>query len=326
MKKRILSGMRPTGKLHLGHYAGVLENWVRLQDEYENFHLVADWHVLTTDFEHTDQIRELSREMVLDWLAAGIDPVKSPIFIQSEVKEHSELFLILAMLVTVPRLERNPAVKEQARSLNLEENISYGHLGYPVLQAADILLYRANLVPVGEDQLPHIELCREIARRFNKTYGYTFKIPEAKLTQFARLPGPDGKRMSKSQGNVILMSDPPEQVFSVVRTAITDPAKIRKNDPGNPEICNVFTWQQKFNPAEIEEIERDCRSGVLGCVPCKKNCAEKISAYLAPIQERRERLSADGNLVEDIIAEGNRRAQAEAAHTMIAVYEAMGMG
>ena len=323
MKKRILSGMRPTGKLHIGHLAGALENWVSLQDTYENFHLVADWHVLTTSYEKTGIINEMSIEMVIDWLAAGIDPVKSPIFIQSQIKEHAELFLLFSMLVTVPRLERNPAVKEQAKSLNIEDNISYGHLGYPVLQAADILLYRANLVPVGEDQLPHIELCREIARKFNKTYEYVFKLPEAKLTQFPRLPGPDGKRMSKSLGNIILMSAGPEDVFKVVRTAVTDPEKIRKNDPGHPEICNVFTWHQKFNPEEIPQIETDCKSGVLGCVDCKKSCAERISAYLAPIREKRLEFEKNLDLVKDIIEDGNQRARIEAVKTMEAVYQAM---
>ncbi|MBC8491060.1 MAG: tryptophan--tRNA ligase [Candidatus Marinimicrobia bacterium] len=323
MKKRILSRMRPTGKLHIGHLVGALENWVSLQETYENFHLVADWHVLTTSLEKTDKIHDLSLEMVTDWLAAGIDPEKSPVFIQSQIKEHAELFLLFSMLVTVPRLERNPAVKEQAKSLNIEDNISYGHLGYPVLQAADILLYRANLVPVGEDQLPHIELCREIARKFNKTYDKVFRLPEAKLTNFPRLPGPDGKRMSKSLGNVILMSDTPDEVFKVVRTAITDPAKIRRNDPGNPEICNVFTWHKKFNPGGIPEIDRDCRSGALGCVDCKKKCAKQISAYLAPIQEKRMQYVNDPDLVKDIIAEGNRRARIEAAKTMEAVHKAM---
>jgi len=326
MKKRILSGMRPTGKLHLGHLTGALENWVSLQEEYDNFHLVADWHVLTTDIDKSHEIDKLSLEMVLDWLAAGIDPEKSPIFLQSQVKEHAELFLILSMLVTVPRLERNPAVKEQARSLNIEDNITYGHLGYPVLQAADILLYRANLVPVGEDQLPHIELCREIARKFNKTYDYTFRVPDAKLTKFPRLPGPDGKRMSKSLGNVILMSDPSVRVMEIVKTAITDPKKIRKNDPGNPEICNVFHWHRKFNPVEIEQIETDCRSGALGCVECKKNCADKISDYLTPIQERRKIFSENMDNVRDILNDGINRARKEAEITMSRVREVMGMG
>ena len=326
MKKRILSGMRPTGKLHLGHLVGALENWVELQAEYQNFHLVADWHVLTTNLENTEHIRQLTEEMVVDWIAAGIDPEKSPVFVQSEVKEHAELFLIFSMLVTVARLERNPAVKEQARSLGLEEQISYGHLGYPVLQAADILLYQADLVPVGEDQMPHIELCREIARRFNRLYGEVFKLPNGKLTQFPRLPGPDGKRMSKSLGNVMLLSDPPEQLFQVVRSAITDPQKIRKNDPGNPEICNVFHWHRKFNRNEVPEIEEDCHSGKLGCVPCKKQCAQKIAEYLEPVRQRRNEIAQNMSRVRDIIQIGNETARIEAIRTMESVRKAMGIG
>ncbi len=318
--------MRPTGKLHLGHLVGALENWVGLQEEYQNFHLVADWHVLTTDYENSHRVKELTEEMVVDWIAGGIDPEKSVIFLQSQVKEHAELFLILSMLVTLARLERNPTVKEQARSLKIEDRITYGHLGYPVLQAADILLYQADMVPVGEDQLPHIELTREIARRFNKTYDQVFRLPQGKLTKFPRLPGPDGNRMSKSLGNVILMSDEPEQVRKVVMSAITDPAKIRKNDPGHPEICNVFTWHKKFNPEEAAQIEADCKSGKLGCVADKKRCAEKISAYLAPIQERRSKLLTDMKGIRDLIEAGNRRARSEAERTMEALRQAMGMG
>jgi len=326
MKKRILSGMRPTGKLHLGHLVGALENWVDLQDEYQNFHLVADWHVLTTDFEHTGLIEGMTLEMVIDWIAAGIDPEKSPIFIQSEVKEHAELFLIFSMLTTVARLERNPAVKEQAKSLGLEDSISYGHLGYPVLQAADILLYQAHLVPVGEDQLPHIELCREIARKFNRIYGKTFRVPEGKLTRFPRLPGPDGKRMSKSLGNVILLSDPPDQIRKVVMTAVTDPEKIRRNDPGHPEICNVYHWHRKFNPGEVPQIEEDCKSGALGCVDCKKNCAGKMAGFLAPIHEKRAALVKDLDYVRDVLTDGTKRARTEAQKTMEEVHKSMRVG
>lgn len=326
MKKRILSGMRPTGKLHLGHLVGALENWVDLQDEYQNFHLVADWHVLTTDFEHTGLIDGMTIEMVIDWIAAGIDPEISPIFIQSEVKEHAELFLIFSMLTTVARLERNPAVKEQAKSLGLEESISYGHLGYPVLQAADILLYQAHLVPVGEDQMPHIELCREIARKFNRIYGKTFRVPEGKLTRFPRLPGPDGKRMSKSLGNVILLSDPPDQIRKVVMTAVTDPEKIRRNDPGHPEICNVYHWHRKFNPGEVPQIEEDCKSGALGCVDCKKNCADKMAVFLAPIHEKRAALVKDLDYVRDVLTDGTKRARTEAQKTMEEVHKSMRVG
>jgi len=325
MKKRILSGMRPTGRLHLGNYVGALENWVNLQQEYENFHLVADWHLLTTNLD-TSEIERHTIDMVIDWLSAGIDPEKSPIFVQSKIKEHAELFLIFSMLVTVPRLERNPTVKEQARDLGLENNMSYGHLGYPVLQAADILLYKAHLVPVGEDQLPHIELTREIARRFNATYGEVFVIPSGRVTEFSRLPGLDGRKMSKSLGNTILLSDSPEQILAKVKQAITDPLKIRRGDPGRPEICNVFTYHRKFNPDQVPEIERACRSGALGCVEDKKNLAKKLSDYLAPFRDKRSYYEQHIGEVKDIIAHGNTIAQKVASETMAEVHQAMKIG
>lgn len=325
MKKRILSGMRPTGRLHLGNYVGALENWVSLQNEYENFHLIADWHLLTTNLDTSD-IERNTIEMVIDWLSAGIDPERSPIFVQSKIKEHAELHLIFSMLVTVPRLERNPTVKEQARDLGLENNMSYGHLGYPVLQAADILLYKAHLVPVGEDQLPHIELTREIARKFNATYGEVFIVPSGRVTEFSRLPGLDGRKMSKSLGNTILLSDSPEQILAKVKQAITDPLKIRRGDPGRPEICNVFTYHRKFNPAEVPEIERDCRSGALGCVDCKKNLATKLSLYLAPFREKRSYYEQHLGKIKEIIDHGNTVAQRVASETMAQVHQAMKIG
>lgn len=318
--------MRPTGRLHLGNYVGALENWVRLQGEYQNFHMVADWHTLTTSYEDTSTIANDTTEMVIDWLAAGIDPNRSVVFVQSQVKEHAELFLLFAMLVTVPRLERNPTVKEQARDLGLESRMSYGHLGYPVLQAADILIYRAHAVPVGEDQVPHVELTREIARRFNALYGEVFPEPEALLTEFARLPGLDGNRMSKSVGNTILLADDPKEIQWKVMTAVTDPQKIRRGDPGRPEVCLVFTFHRKFNPDEVGEIERDCRSGALGCVVCKKNLAGKLASYLRPIRERRNYFAAHMDEVQEIIAEGNARARAAAAETMALVRAAMRIG
>lgn len=325
MKKRILSGMRPTGKLHLGNYVGALENWVQLQGEYENFHLVADWHLLTTNLD-TSNIEANTIDMVIDWLSAGIDPNISPIFVQSQIKEHAELFLLLSMLVTVPRLERNPTVKEQAKDLGLENNMAFGHLGYPVLQAADILVYKAHLVPVGEDQLPHIELTREIARRFNSTYGEVFVIPNGKVTEFSRLPGLDGRKMSKSLGNTILLSDEPAVILDKVKRAITDPQKIRLGDPGRPEICNVFTYHQKFNPHEVPEIERDCRSGALGCVACKKNLATKLAAYLEPFREKRRHFESHVAEIRDIIAQGNATARKVAAQTMDEVHRVMKLG
>jgi tryptophanyl-tRNA synthetase len=323
-RKTILSGMRPTGKLHLGHLVGALENWVALQGEYQNYHLIADYHALTTNLD-SSKIYQNSVDMVIDWIAAGIDPTTSPIFRQSQVKEHTELHLIFSMLITAARLERNPAVKEQVRDLNIE-NITYGHLGYPVLQAADILLYKGDLVPVGEDQLPHVEISREIARRFNSQYGEVFPEPEAKLTPFARLPGLDGRRMSKSLGNTILLSDPPGEIQKKVRTAITDPQKVRKNDPGRPEICLVFTYHQRFNPAEVPAIERDCRSGALGCVECKRRIAERIAETLAPFRERRAYFEAHPREISGILADGEERARTRARLTMGEVRTAMKLG
>ncbi|NOY78161.1 MAG: tryptophan--tRNA ligase [Calditrichaeota bacterium] len=324
--KRILSGMRPSGKLHLGNYTGALENWVQNQGKFQNFHLVADWHVLTTSVEDTSHIWEDSIEMIIDWLAVGIDPEKSVIFVQSHVKEHAELFLLFSMLVTVPRLQRNPTVKEQIRELHLEDRVSFGHLGYPVLQAADILIYRAHYVPVGEDQVPHVELTREIARRFNSLYGEVFPEPQPMLTVFSRLPGLDGTKMSKSKENTILLSDDPQTIQKKVRTAVTDPQKIHMGDPGHPDICTVFTYHKKFNPSEVPEIEENCKKGILGCVACKKNLAQKLADYLAPFREKRAELEQNRKKIRDIIEDGNERARKEARETMGAVREAMKIG
>jgi tryptophanyl-tRNA synthetase len=322
-RKTILSGMRPTGKLHLGNYVGVLSNWVKLQEEYECFFEVADWHVLTTGYEDTSAILKDTIEVVTDWLAAGINPETSVVFVQSQVKEHAELHLLLSMLVSVARLERNPTVKEQVRDLGLGENVTYGHLGYPVLQAADIIVYKAHAVPVGEDQLPHLEITREIARRFNTLYGEVFPIPEPLLTRFPRLPGLDGKRMSKSVGNVILLADEPEVIRKKVMTAVTDPAKIRMGDPGHPDICNVFAYHQRFNPKSESDIEERCRSGELGCVECKKVCGTAIADYLAPIRERRKELELNEKSILEILGDGAEKARARARATMDEVRRAM---
>ena len=324
MKKRILSGMRPSGKLNLGNYAGALENWIKLQNEYDNFFFVADWHALTTNPGAAGEVRQNTIDMVIDWLSAGIKP-ENPIFIQSQIKQHAELHLLFSMLITNARLERNPTLKEQVRDLKTE-NISYGQLGYPVLQAADILIYKANVVPVGEDQAPHVEITREIARKFNSTYGDVFPEPETKLTTFARLPGLDGKKMGKSNENYILMSDPEEKIYQKVRTAITDPQKVRRNDQGHPDICNVYWFHKKFNPEEVPQIRKDCESGVLGCVDCKKNCSIKIAQYFAPIRDKRAYYENNLNEVDDIIDAGIKRAREEAAATMTDVYNVMKMG
>jgi len=317
--------MRPTGKLHLGHLVGALENWVALQHSFQNYHLIADYHALTTNPD-TSGLYQNSIEMLIDWLAAGIDPNISPMFRQSRVKEHTELQLLFAMLITSARLERNPTVKDQVRDLNIE-NISYGHLGYPVLQAADILLYKGEVVPVGEDQVPHVEITREIARRFNTQYGKVFPEPEPKLTTFARLPGLDGNmKMSKSAGNTILLSDSPEEIAKRMKTAVTDPQKVRKGDPGRPEVCLVFTYHKKFNPPEVPEIEKNCRSGALGCVDCKLNAAGKIAGYLAPIRERRSYYEDHPAEVKEILAAGETKARGIAKTTMDEVHTAMNLG
>jgi len=317
--------MRPTGKLHLGHLVGALENWVALQHSFQNYHLIADYHALTTNLD-TSGLYQNSIEMLIDWLAAGIDPKISPVFRQSQVKEHTELQLLFAMLITSARLERNPTVKDQVRDLNIE-NISYGHLGYPVLQAADILLYKGEVVPVGEDQVPHVEITREIARRFNAQYGKVFPEPEPKLTTFARLPGLDGNmKMSKSAGNTILLSDSPEEIAKRMKTAVTDPQKVRRGDPGRPEICLVFTYHKKFNPPEVPEIEKNCRSGALGCVDCKLNAARKIADYLAPIRERRKHYEDHPAEVKEILAAGETTARGIAKTTMDEVHTAMNLG
>ena len=317
--------MRPTGKLHLGHLVGALENWVSLQNQYQNFHLVADYHALTTSLATAD-IYQNSIDMVTDWLAAGIDPDRSPIFRQSQIKEHTELHLLFSMLITAARLERNPTVKDQVRDLHIE-NISYGHLGYPVLQAADILLYKGEVVPVGEDQVPHVEITREIARRFNAEYGAVFPEPEAKLTRFARLPGLDGSmKMSKSAGNTILLADSPAEITAKLKKAVTDPQKIRKGDPGRPDVCLVFTYHKKFNEPETAEIDAACRSGALGCVDCKLNAARRIAEALAPIRERRAHYEAHPEKVKEVLQAGESVASEVAGNTMTEVRTVMKLG
>lgn len=316
--------MRPTGKLHLGHLVGALENWVSLQNDYRNYHLIADYHALTTNPD-TSGIAANSTEMLIDWLSAGVNPSLSPVFRQSQIKEHTELHLIFSMLVTTARLERNPTLKEQVRDLKLD-TIVYGHLGYPVLQAADILLYKGEVVPVGEDQLPHIEITREIARKFNQQYKTVFPEPVAKLTKFARLPGLDGRRMSKSVGNTILLSDSPQTITEKMKKAVTDPQKIRKGDPGRPDICLVFAYHNKFNLSEVAEIRKGCESGALGCVDCKLNCAAHIIEALAPLREKRTYYESHPDEVADILADGERKAKAVAKTTMEEVHTAMGIG
>ncbi|RKY70930.1 MAG: tryptophan--tRNA ligase [Candidatus Latescibacterota bacterium] len=333
MKGRILSGMRPTGRLHLGNYEGALRNWVALQEDYEMFCMIADWHALTTEYEHPQEVRKITKEVALDYVAAGLDPERVTIFVQSDVKQHAELHLLFSMITPTPWLVRNPTIKEQARAMGLIEDeeevtkINYGLLGYPVLQAADILIYRADAVPVGEDQVPHIELTREIARRFNHLYGEFFPEPEPILTKVPRLPGLDGRKMSKSLGNVVYLSDPPDSVKGKVRTMFTDPMRIKKEDPGDPEVrgCPVFLYHKLYNPNEVLEIEEDCKAARLGCVECKGRLAEKLSEFLGPIQERRREAEAREGYIEEVLEEGARRARSEAEATMEKVRELMGL-
>jgi len=334
MKGRILSGMRPTGRLHLGNYEGALRNWVALQEDYEMFCMIADWHALTTEYEHPQEVRKITKEVALDYIAAGLDPERVTIFVQSDVKQHAELHLLFSMITPTPWLVRNPTIKEQARAMGLIEDeeevtkINYGLLGYPVLQAADILIYRADAVPVGEDQVPHIELTREIARRFNHLYGKFFPEPEPILTKIPRLPGLDGRKMSKSLGNVVYLSDPPDSVKGKVRTMFTDPMRIKKEDPGDPEVrgCPVFLYHKLYNPNEVLEIEEDCKAARLGCVECKGRLAEKLSEFLGPIQERRREAEAREGYIEEVLEEGARRARSEAEATMEKVRGLMGLG
>ena len=319
-RPRVLSGMRPTGKLHLGNLVGALQNWIRLQDQYESFHFVADWHMLTTEYADTAELQSNILEMVTDWLAVGLDPEKATFFVQSRLPEHAELYLIFGMVTPLGWLERVPTYKEQLDNLQGRDLHTYGFLGYPVLQAADILMYKADYVPVGEDQVPHVELTREIARRFNQFYGEIFPEPQSLLTPSPRLRGTDGRKMSKSYGNAIFLSDPPDVVDKKVRGMMTDPARKRRYDKGNPDVCPVFDHHKLFSPPEvIERVDRECRTAELGCVDCKKMMAHYLNEYLAPIQERRKVYERDPQKVWDVLAAGTEKARCVAQQTMVNV-------
>lgn len=318
--------MRPSGKLHLGHYLGVLVNWEKLQADHDCFFFAADWHALTTEYEDTGVIRESVDDMIIDWMAAGIDPKKATLFIQSHVPEHAELHLLLSMITPLPWLERNPTYKEQLREQASRDLHTYGFLGYPVLQAADILMYDASLVPVGIDQVPHLELTREIARRFNFLYREVFAIPEAYLTETPKLMGTDNRKMSKTYGNAILLSDSAEEVWAKVKPMVTDPARVRRTDPGNPEICNVFAYHKIFSDeGTIGKVDVGCRTAGIGCIECKRWMFEHMEKVLAPIRERRRRIVESGVSVRDILEEGTERARSTAAAKMKAVRDAVGI-
>lgn len=325
--KIVVSGMRPTGRLHLGHLLGTLRNWVALQKDFDCHFFVADWHVLTTDYERPADVDEFVHEMVLDWLAAGIDPERSIVFRQSDVVEHAELALLLGMLTPVPWLERNPTYKDQKNQLEGRDLSTYGFLGYPVLQAADILMYKAGVVPVGIDQVPHVELTRDIARRFNHLYGDVLPEPEPKLSPTPKVPGLDGRKMSKSYGNAIQLDEDPESIETRLGRMVTDPARARLKDPGNPAECPAFHLHQVYcSEEEIERVSEGCRTAGIGCLDCKKVMIPHLLEDLAPHRERRAELAARKGYVAEVLATGADRARAAARATMDEVRGAMQLG
>jgi tryptophanyl-tRNA synthetase len=321
-RKRIVSGMRPTGRIHLGHVHGALENWKELTRDYDCFYFIADWHALTSDYADTGGIRENAHEIIIDWIAVGLDPDIATFFVQSQILEHAELHLLFSMITPLPWLERNPTYKEQLRELTQKDVYTYGFLGYPVLQAADILIYKANGVPVGEDQAPHVELTREIARRFNHVFGEVFPVPDLLLAPTSKLLGLDRRKMSKSYGNAIFLSDDAETVRTKVSQMVTDPQRARKSDPGDPSICNVYAFHEFYtDPGAVRQIEADCRKAEIGCVACKKRMAENLNRALEPIREKRRALEADPDTVRAVMAQGTEKARAIARKTMEEVRE-----
>jgi tryptophanyl-tRNA synthetase len=317
MKKRILSGMRPTGKLHLGHLVGALENWVKLQEEYDCLFMVADWHALMSEYEDPKALKDNVLDNVVDWLACGISPDKSAIFIQSHVKEHLELHMIFSLITPLGLLERCPTYKEQMREITNRDLSTYGFLGYPVLQAADILLYKADAVPVGEDQLPHLELTRQIARKFNNIYKEElFPEPKALLTKEKKLLGLDGRKMSKSYGNTIAISESPDSIRGKVMNMFTDPARVKRTDPGHPDKCNLHNYYQVFAPEREKEIAELCSQAKIGCTDCKKELAEMLIRLLAPVQEKRAELLKDKDTIFDILKAGEKVARVTAEETV----------
>jgi tryptophanyl-tRNA synthetase len=324
MTKKVFSAMRPTGKLHLGHLVGTLKNWVSLQKSFQCIFSIADWHALMSEYENSKELRGYGTDMVIDWIACGIDPDQSILYLQSDVVEHLELQMFLSCLTPLGWLERNPTYKEQLREITSRDLQTYAFLGYPVLQAADILLYKADAVPIGEDQLPHLELCREIARRFNSTYKKEiFHDCRAILTSTPKLLGSDNRKMSKSYGNTINLSDSEKEVESKVVSMITDPQRIRKTDPGHPEECNVYSYYQVFAPTQAPEAHEWCSKALKGCVDCKKNLSVHINKELAPIREKRARLEKDKDAIGDILKEGAKKARGLAQKTMAEVREAV---
>ncbi len=324
MSNRVLSGMQPSGRLHLGNLLGALENWKELQDQFECFFFVADWHALSTNYADTSRIKEYTEGLLIDWLAAGIDPQRSTVFVQSTVPEHAILHLLLSMIIPIPWLERNPTYKEKQEEIKEKDLSTYGFLGYPVLQAADILLYKPDYVPVGKDQLPHLELTRELARRFNNLYKPVFPEPKEHLTKFPKVTGTDGRKMSKSYHNTINLSDTEDEVRKKLKTMVTDPARIRRTDKGNPDVCPVYDFHKIFStPAVQEQINQDCRTAAIGCIDCKKLVADVMVERLSPSWEARAGLTAKPSYLQDIIHDGQRKASIVSTETMQDVKEAM---
>ena len=326
-KKTIVSGSRPTGNIHLGNYFGAIENWVSLQEEYDCNFFIADWHALTTGYADTEDLKKNTISLMADYIACGLDPQRSTLFLQSQVKQHAELFLLLSMNTPLSWLERCPTYKDQMANMKDRDITTYGFLGYPALMASDILIYRADFVPVGEDQVPHLEITREMARRFNFLYKKdVFPEPLPLLTKAKVLPGTDGRKMSKSYGNTIALADSPDEVKKKVMGMITDPARIRKDDPGHPDICTVFAFHKVFNEEMVPEIEEQCKGGRIGCVACKRLLQEKIAVFHTPVYEKRQDLLRDENHLIDIIKDGSDRAAVKAETTMELVRDAVHIG
>lgn len=328
---RVLSGMRPTGPLHIGHYLGALGNWIRLQDEYECFYFVADWHALSTMYDEPATLSEYTEEIVKDWLSVGLDPERTTLFLQSSILEHAELLVLLSMITPLSWLERVPSYKEVRQQLSHKDLATYGFLGYPLLQTADIIIYRANYVPVGMDQLPHLELAREIVRRFNFMYSQdakagreVFPEPEALLTEAPKVPGTDGRKMSKSYDNAIYLKDDSDTVWEKLRPMVTDPARVKRTDPGDPEKCPVFDLHRFFTQEDkLREAAEGCRTAGIGCIDCKKILFEALETTMEPIREKRAEYEAQPRLVRDILLEGNKKAREEASRTMTGVRDAI---
>ena len=323
-EKYVLSGLRPTGRVHLGNYFGAIRNWIRLQDQYRCYYFIADWHALTSDYADPKNVRQATFEAVADMIAAGMDPQKATLFVQSEVKEHAELFLLLSMITPLPWLERVPSFKDQQQQIEDKDLNTYGFLGYPLLQTADIIVYRANYVPVGEDQASHLELSREIVRRFNNFYGEVFPEPQPLYTETPKVPGLDGRKMSKSYGNTIGLTASADEIRTLVATMFTDPNRLRRKDPGNPDICNLFQFHRLLSDSEtIGKVDYECRTAQIGCVDDKKLLAEIMIEKLRPIRERREQIDRDPSIVWNVLREGNRVARERVGETLAMVRQAM---